>query len=173
MIASHHHPFLASPSTSVTQEGRNTPLQVVYQARSVYQVEYATKVHQELITQSTNSDPRPDALRNDDSSKHLLSLVQNPVQNPNTTPSTIANCSNDINDPRNSGGLISAMYNGDNMLSAPIPMPPIVRPRMRSSSEEASVCMAEPMINTTTRYVDPNLGGCMFSSRWYCVVKEN
>ena len=58
------------------------------------------------------------------------------------------------------------------MLSAPIPMPPIARPRMRYSSEEASVCMAEPMITTTTRYVDPNLGGCMFSSRCYCVVKK-
>jgi len=42
--------------------------------------------------------------------------VKKPVQNPSTHPSTIENCSRASNDPRTSGGLISAMYKGDSML---------------------------------------------------------
>ena len=44
------------------------------------------------------------------------SRVKNPVQNPSTAPKTMANCSRAIKEPRTSGGLISAMYKGDNML---------------------------------------------------------
>lgn len=47
--------------------------------------------------------------RENDIEKDVLSLVMNPVQNPNTTPRTIENCSSAINEPRTSGGLISAM----------------------------------------------------------------
>ena len=48
--------------------------------------------------------------------RHSRERVINPVQNPNTTPETIANCSNAMSEPRSSGGLISAMYNGESML---------------------------------------------------------
>lgn len=47
----------------------------------------------------------------------LQSRVKNPVQNPKTTPNTIASCSSDMSDPRTSGGLISAMYRGESMLN--------------------------------------------------------
>ena len=43
-------------------------------------------------------------------------LVINPVQNPRTHPRTIENCSSASNEPRISGGLISAIYNGESML---------------------------------------------------------
>ena len=38
-----------------------------------------------------------------------LLRVRNPIQNPKTTPRTIASCSIARSDPRSSGGLISAM----------------------------------------------------------------
>jgi hypothetical protein len=44
-------------------------------------------------------------------------LVINPVQNPTTHPKTIESCSSASNEPRISGGLISAIYNGESMLS--------------------------------------------------------
>ena len=44
--------------------------------------------------------------------------VKNPVQNPTTHPRTIEKCSSASNEPRTSGGLISAMYKGESILRA-------------------------------------------------------
>lgn len=52
-----------------------------------------------------------------DKNGDLLSRVKNPAQKPKTTPRTIASCSSDMSEPRISGGLISAMYKGESMLS--------------------------------------------------------
>ena len=45
-----------------------------------------------------------------------LLRVKKPAQKPRTAPRTIANCSRAMREPRTSGGLISAMYNGESML---------------------------------------------------------
>jgi hypothetical protein len=47
---------------------------------------------------------------------NVLDRVKNPAQNPKTTPRTMDSCSRAIREPRTSGGLISAMYRGLNML---------------------------------------------------------
>lgn len=43
-------------------------------------------------------------------------LHRKPNQKPTPAPVTIDSCSRAINDPRTSGGLISAIYRGDNIL---------------------------------------------------------
>ena len=47
---------------------------------------------------------------------NILDRVMKPVQNPNTTPSTMESCSRAISEPRTSGGLISAIYRGESIL---------------------------------------------------------
>ena len=60
-----------------------------------------------------------------------MERVMKPVQKPNTTPRTMDSCSSARSEPLTSGGLISAMYSGESMLSAPTPIPPIARPKKR------------------------------------------
>jgi len=93
--------------------------------------------------------------------------VRKPVQKPRTTPKTIENCSNAMSDPRTSGGLISAMYRGANILAtrrvnrndeswcmmphlrAPTPTPPIARPMNKWLSCWAKHWNVEPIQKMT------------------------
>ena len=77
--------------------------------------------------------------------------VANPTQNPNTTPSTIESCSNATSAPRVSGEAISPINRGHNMLNAPIPIPPMARPKPSVQVPLATVCRSEPIQKTTSR----------------------
>jgi hypothetical protein len=76
-------------------------------------------------------------------------LVQNPAQNPPTTPTTMLNCSKASRVPRTWTGAISAIYKGESMLSAPTPRPPTPRPTKMCASDCAKHWNREPIMNTT------------------------
>ena len=77
--------------------------------------------------------------------------VANPIQKPNTTPSTIESCSNATSAPRVSGEAISPINRGHSMLNAPIPIPPMARPKPSVQALLAFVWRSEPTQKTTPK----------------------